>query len=108
MFRFRLRTLLITVAMLAVPMAWANYSLHWIEARRVALGKDNFCFLIPSDAPRAAPGGLWLLGEKGYVRLGVIVMTRDEVERRNVVDEVKRLFPEATVVDIADEPTDNP
>jgi len=32
MFSFRLRTLLIAVAVLAVPMARMGYSLRWIDA----------------------------------------------------------------------------
>lgn len=103
MLRFRLRTLLIAVAILAVPMAWVGHSLRWIEQRRAAIvsiygrgfywldrlsgfGNDSF------ERPDA-PGLLWLFGERGQsgiVRPKLTTYTREELER---------LFPEAEVRD---------
>ena len=51
MLRFRLRTLMIVVAVLAVPMAWVGYSLRWIEERRVALEDDVLVVAHPEARP---------------------------------------------------------
>ncbi len=93
MLRFRLRTLLIAVAVLAVPCAWVGYSLRWIEQRRSALSKwdfqtkSGFIGLYPV-MPIMAPGGLWLLGERG------VPMILCPPERAEFM---RDLFPEAEV-----------
>ena len=101
-FQFRLRTLLIAVAVLAVPCAWAGYSLRWIEKRHAVLERppipnvynyvryDNF----------EPPGLLWLFGEKG---VATIMCERRYPKERA---ENRRLFPEAYIVDVVldDEP----
>src|SRR5581483_7350633 len=89
MLHFRLRTLLIAVAVLAVPMAWVGYSLRWIAERRAALrDKDVRVVDHPEADSIRAPAGLWLLGEAGYLHL------RHGPQRQYPVHE---LFPEARI-----------
>ena len=85
-FRFRLRTLLVAIAIMSPVLAWVAHSLNWIRERHAMLnGEWN-----DSDMPPAtlAPGGLWLLGEQGWPRVFV---------QRQRVDEARLLFPEAIV-----------
>ncbi len=93
MFRFRLRTLLIAVAVLAVPCAWVGYQLNWIRQRH-AEGS-----LWPKGIPRWAtqtpyprgPGFLWMFGEYGRYQ---VFCRRGDFER------ISRLFPEAHVSEV--------
>ena len=100
-FQFRLRTLLIAVAVLAVPCAWVGYSLSWIRQRHEFLAMENVGSMQTDGVPisgghpiaappefKRAPGCLWLLRERGC--FGVIVP-------RPLMPEAKRLFPEARI-----------
>ncbi len=89
MLRFRLRTLLIVVAVVAVPCAWVSYSLKWIEERR-ALITSGSVSVNPFAQPIDAPSYLWLFGEQGVSQMGG---TRDMTEK------ARRLFPEAEVIE---------
>lgn len=62
-FRFRLRTLLIAVTVLTVPMAWVGYSLSWIAERRAA--RESGLDMYPFENPVSAPFSLRLFGEPG-------------------------------------------
>jgi hypothetical protein len=91
MLRFRLRTLLIAVAVLAVPMAWVGYSLRWIAERQEWLSSNSKSILDVVKRPSvSAPAGLWLLGESGCPQ--IVVWEDDEAKR------ARELFPEASVV----------
>ena len=95
-FQFRLRTLLIAVAVLAVPMAWVGYSLNWIRQRHAILDRQpprvwsSSWGLLPTTAN--APGGLWLFGERGEPVLFWEPGSREDVTQ------MEQLFPEAHVV----------
>ncbi len=70
MLHFRLRTMLIGIAVLAVPLAWVGFSLRWIRERRTALECDGVSAATDQHVRHVeAPGYLWLLGEEGIVRL---------------------------------------
>src|SRR4051812_34791406 len=95
MFRFRLRTLLMIVALLAMPMAWVGYSLRWIRERREGGGlhpESTVIPIFPRAAPEStpAPGGLWIFGERG--RYFVFA-------RRGDKNRMARLFPESLVLE---------
>lgn len=93
-FQFRLRTLLIAVAVLTVPMAWVGYSLNWIKQRREATNRvpEPNCFIStwPTD-DTPAPRGLWIFGEWGYA----VIHYDGRPEER---EWFARLFPEARLI----------
>jgi hypothetical protein len=103
MLRFRLRTLLIAVAILALPMAWVSYSVNWIRQRHAALDKwqlDNISdykgITWPGSKPAQAPAFLWLFGEEGYDFIPWAPTAR--VDRATLAT----LFPEARIEDATD------
>ena len=102
-FTFSLRTLLVTVAAIALVCSWACYELDWIRQRREALewlGRSKDSWYAPSLAGARtqanAPWGLRLFGERGVVGVG---MDRAEFARSVPYSplELQRLFPEARV-----------
>jgi hypothetical protein len=95
MLRFRLRTLLIVVAVLALPMAWVGHSWRWAVQRRAAkYDVLRIVVVTEEDAlsgdpgPPPPPGLLTWFGE--FHVAGIICEDGDE--KRMV-----RLFPEAWV-----------
>ena len=94
-FQFRLRTLFIAVAVLAVSMARVGYSLDWIRQRKAHLVSPNRGFTDQCLSPQTqrAPAGLWLFGEQGYI---AITATPDQEGK------ARRLFPEALVFLLAE------
>ena len=84
---FRLRTLLVFVAVASVPMAWVGHSLNWIRERHRLLDHGN-CLQF-GDCH--APGILRLLGEQGCEFLIYDPMRFGEAE-------VHRLFPESNLI----------
>ena len=96
---FRLRTALLAVIVLSVPLAWVAYSLNWIRERHVALAYFSELELYflgepPYDEPPArAPGLLWVFGEPplcyAFWRAGPVHPGMVPAE------EWERLFPEA-------------
>jgi hypothetical protein len=107
--RFRLRTLLIVVAVLAVPCAWVGQTVRWIRAREVVV-RDQYgenpdsnielvaYFLIDasgvSPAPRPdMPLGLRLLGQR---EIPAVFYKSGETPSKERLTE---LFPEAFVLD---------
>jgi hypothetical protein len=91
--RFRLRTLLIALAVLAVPMAWVSYSLRWIAERHAALGGEKILSgPVELDTEITwPPAALWFFGESGYEKLFWYGSP-------SKIEEIRRLFPEAAVV----------
>jgi hypothetical protein len=65
MLRFRLRTLLIGVAVVAVPCAWVGHSLRWINERRTLLQIGAAQADNPFQSEIKAPAGLGIFGERG-------------------------------------------
>lgn len=96
-FQFRLRTLLVIMTLASVPCAWASYSLKWIADRHRALESGQFRTSMIWD-DRIAPASLRIFGEEGLWSLSVFG------DSPLTIDEVKRLFPEAKVVEGREEP----
>jgi hypothetical protein len=74
--------------------AWLGYSVNWIRERRAALethniGHDDIFSPRPAQIP-LAPGGLWLLGERG---IAFIIVQGDGKTK----EQLARLFPEAHI-----------
>ena len=91
--RFGLRTLFVLVTVVSIWTAWVTYSLNWIQQRHEAID-DGWAspVTVLGRPPRAsAPGGLWLLGEKGVDLIGVAKGNERDFERAS------RLFPEAQI-----------
>jgi len=125
-FRFSLRTLLVVVLLLAVPLAWMGVQLKWIRDRHafrlkhltsiqggINLNQERAAKLVASGFPKAAgrhiapPGMLWLFGEYAFANLDVAVSS-DDVRQINgdsyvipanhaEVVAAKRLFPESEI-----------
>jgi hypothetical protein len=103
-YQFSLRTMLILVFVVSIPLAWVGYSLNWIRQRQEWLEKHDgradgnivlrtHWWHDEQSEPPPAPGGLWLFGEKG---IWEIHPSSDHA------DLTKQLFPEASVT--VDEP----
>jgi hypothetical protein len=92
--RYRIRTLLILMAVASIVLAWIGQSLRWIQQRND--WRDNPAYVgfscmseYPgSDDPPTAPGGLWVFGEEG---VGTIWCSPVQLES------VRRIFPEADI-----------
>jgi hypothetical protein len=97
-FQFRLRTLMIGVALLAVACCWAAHQLHIVRERDKMLASDDCEIIIYGDGPRpyGSKGGIpWFrrwLGDREINTIRTFHSTSDdEVERYRVA------FPEADV-----------
>jgi hypothetical protein len=93
MLRFRLRSLLIAVAIIAVPMAWVGYHYRWYQ-QRLAFMRDHGGTWARLTEP---PGALRLFGDYGVESLNI---------EPGYANECKRLFPEADR--IIEDPSWNP
>ncbi|HEX3655858.1 MAG TPA: hypothetical protein VHV55_08635 [Pirellulales bacterium] len=99
---FRLRMLLVLIAIAAVPLAWVGYSLEWIRERRLMAprhsdkppGSPN-----PDAAPIMPPGLLWVFGEQGFYAL------RWDPSSPGSLDDLRRAFPESKIF-VCDSPDD--
>lgn len=96
---FSIRTLLLSVTIIAAPLAWVGYSLNWIRERRdfrdrhIALEfptvfRGSSLFDQEEYHPQA-PGSLWIFGEHGQPGF----MLKDA----NQTEWAQRLFPEAVI-----------
>ncbi len=90
--RFRLRTLLIVIALLAIPMGWWAYQLNWIRQRHKFLESH------PMHMTNATVGGHsveapWQLRLFGESTIGYIHAPKTDIP------EATLLFPEAIVND---------
>jgi hypothetical protein len=86
--------LIVMVLSSAVFGWWVHRSREWIRQRHEwinELGHDIY----GENLSRTAPGGLWLLGEEGVA--GIAFHARRA--HRGTSEEVRRLFPEAEVID---------
>ena len=88
-FRFRLRTLLVLVFVVSLPLAWVGYCLNWIRARHAVShgGNGEIRGPIHVDAPLA----LQPFGEKGVATIWRYPPL--------TVDQLQRLFPEAIILE---------
>ena len=98
--RYSLRALLVLMTALACFL-W--YHINWIQQRRAAI-EDHLVFSIMFDGvgEQAAPGLLWMFGEKGHHQL-VVIGLDDGPE----VNRMRAIFPEATCSGRA-EPSSSP
>jgi hypothetical protein len=97
-FAFRLRTLLVMVAVLSAPLAWAGRSLFWINRRSAAAKEAIACAFCPAgDFPVSGPKvfARWPLHIFGELGADFIWMKPGTDEER--VRQVAILFPEARV-----------
>src|SRR5262249_35920179 len=89
--RFSLRMLLLLVTFAGMAMGWVIYQFNWIRQPDDLLVTDKFVCPLPSNLPLKAPWTLRLFGESP--RWAITVDS-------TLVEEAKRLFPEARVSDI--------
>jgi hypothetical protein len=102
-FRFSLRTIF---ALVTVFCLWFGYQINWIHKRQAARhwieehairGSIGF---YPEPRPDL-PWSLRLLGERPEVVVVVCDVADDPRDYSRRVDEIRRLFPEAQVVDMS-------
>ncbi len=86
MLRFRLRTLLIVVGVVAVPCAWVGWQLDWIRQRRTARQAAAIRGVYRDKID--APSMLWIFGERGE---RILLCAPENAHR------LKELFPEADI-----------
>ncbi|HEY1598210.1 MAG TPA: hypothetical protein VGG64_01320 [Pirellulales bacterium] len=125
----RLGIVFVVMAALALMVAWAGYSMRWIQQRHEVIGWGNelhfndlqpHVILYPrvilseqDKAPRrrgktnSAPGWLWLFGERGYGEILINFQRYGGVTERDMtptedaeLDRIRQLFPEAKVTGI--------
>jgi len=101
--QFGLRSLLISMAVLAPGLAWLSYELNWVRQRHEALRSED---VSAGDGPHhkpgvdpAAPGVLWLFGEGAYEYILVSTSADGQLSpaEKARLAQVSRLFPEAIV-----------
>jgi hypothetical protein len=108
-FRFSLRTLFVVVTILG---CWLAYEFNWIRQRRAVVAESPKWLAYEGEdigpmAQPLAPGLLWLLGEKGYAGVNMVVIV-DELDDtlvdswppddiKSELQRVEKLFPEAMV-----------
>jgi len=102
-FAFRLRTTFVVVAVVAVPMAWAAYSLNWIRERRAAMRMPGVFAAYDAQlfdakiygAPGQAPWTIRVFGERRVSNVCYIELPGRTTSALH--EELCRLFPEAYV-----------
>lgn len=106
--RFRLRTMLLIVTALAIPMAWVGYQLNWIRQRQSQSEKwfaedmiRTFGHVGGRHDPEA-PGWLPLFGERGIAEISFY--TDGDLKRKDI----ERLFPEAEINEFSGADRDKP
>src|SRR5262249_3062167 len=96
--RFSLRTLMIGIAVLSIPIGWSAYQLNWIRQRREFLTRPGVDWYIPSISEwRYIPWHLKLFGEQSAGPLGSLCEPRYLDVPPELVDEGRKLFPELVV-----------
>jgi hypothetical protein len=89
-FQFSLGGMFVVVTVFCVFLGWAIYQLNWIRQR--AAWRDSGSGAMRSVQTQRAPGFLAAFGEYGESWIEIKNGTDEQIA------EVKRLFPEATVV----------
>jgi hypothetical protein len=114
--RFRLRTLLISVVLLSIPLGWAGYSLAWIRERERRI--DGWSFGQPLRPKRATDLDWWVISdpfmhlpgpfENRELPLSLRVWREEAHYQLNYLgpaerfEEAQRLFPEALILNSSD------
>jgi len=102
--RFGLRTLFVVMTVFG---CWMGYSVNWISQRHAFLAQPDMIYEFNDTPPSTvnrwgntwavfAPGGLWLLGERGLVS----VWLPPKVWSPRQQAEAARLFPEALLLKV--------
>jgi hypothetical protein len=95
-----LRSLFVLMTLFA---CWLGYQINWIRERRAIVNDLERWDVVEEgfDAPPAAPGLLWLLGEPGYETLFRVVLLPDgdEVPESTAgeITRAKAVFPESNI-----------
>ena len=92
--RYSLRALLVLMTALAL-FCW--YHLSWIHQRQIVMSARGVHALASDESfyrPAAAPGLLSMFGEEGYQAISI-----DVKKSQLAADQVRRLFPEANVLE---------
>jgi hypothetical protein len=87
--RFSLRTLLIAIALLSIPMGWVACQLNWIRQRREFMLLHGSSVRDPQKPNSKLPWSLRAFGEQGYDYLLRIPA--------DFVSEATALFPESEI-----------
>ena len=98
--RFNLRMLMVAMTLLGLAFAWIGMSVKWIRDREAFLtlkGQHYFRGISQNGIGAVdPPAGLWLFGELGIQDIEILT-TADRATADEIVQEGRRLFPEATV-----------
>lgn len=91
--RFGLRALFVVMVMASATFSWWAHAARWVHARRQLLIEAPVR-IFPHERSECpwAPGGLWILGERGVKDLWMMNPSDD------VVTQAARLYPEAAPV----------
>jgi len=103
-FRFTLRTFFVLLTLVCVWLGWLGVQWKWIRERRAFLAAHPHGIRAtpwPGETIAKGPGLLWIFGEKGYTRMGVVVGAELPTISEAEVLEVRRLFPE-TIIHVYD------
>ena len=98
-----LRTMLVGVALVSVPLGWVAYQLNWIRERhRAAQAAEWALWSDPNAAPNdpfpPAPLPLSLFGERGAIALSFRKLPGEsQSQLRDRLNWYRQLFPEADV-----------
>jgi hypothetical protein len=99
------RLILLAVAVIAIALvAWWRYSIHWIEQRRQELLRLNYhppgiTGYAMHENKENMPFSLWVWGDEMSMKLFWYDSSRGADEMRAQLDRVRRLFPEAKLID---------
>lgn len=85
--QFSVRTLLVLIALVSLPMGWVAYQLHWVRQRHGFIDR----FLCWDGNPPQDPDPPWPLALFGEIGMGAIDVPPSRVS------EAQRLFPESQV-----------
>src|SRR5262245_9910567 len=95
--RFTLRTMLVLIALISVPVAWITYHVNWVSNRHRALvwaRQHDVEYHYPDGDPIPVSWTLSLLGETGIPEMNVRM---EKNEGREGLNDLIRLFPECHV-----------
>jgi len=91
-FRYSLRTLLVLVVLLAIPLGWIAAQLKWIHDRHEALEHHHALSVSWTGRGPEAPWSVRIFGENGQLEITLRDDKSDDERKR-----IEKLFPEATV-----------
>jgi hypothetical protein len=105
-FQFGLGGMFFVLTFLGVFLGWAGWKVNWIRERHQWTdGPGPQDYVVVGSDDGAAPGLLWLFGERGYTWLRVIF--RDSPDEDHLTEEqqktlqtIRGLYPEARVTTV--------